>query len=84
MVVYLAGVRSVLMNTDERNEQIKEEKRKTALLKKVHAMMAFLEIPCANNYVNDEFMSVLDLYDILTNEEKLKVLVSKLRNKAFW
>jgi hypothetical protein len=24
------------------------------------------------------------LYDILMDEEKLRVLVSKLRNKAFW
>lgn len=30
-------------------------------------------------YVNTD-----DLYDILMDEEKLKVLVAKLRNKAFW
>jgi hypothetical protein len=27
---------------------------------------------------------VVELYEIFTDEEKLKVLVSKLRNKAFW
>ena len=26
----------------------------------------------------------VDLYDIFMDDEKLKVLVSKLRNKAFW
>ena len=25
-----------------------------------------------------------DLYDLFTDEEKLKVLVSKLKNRAFW
>lgn len=29
-------------------------------------------------------VSAYDLYDILMNEEKLKVLVAKLNNKAFW
>jgi hypothetical protein len=29
-------------------------------------------------------VDVVSLYDIFTDEEKLKVLVSKLHNKAFW
>jgi hypothetical protein len=29
-------------------------------------------------------ISMYDLYDILIDEEKLKVLISKIRNKAFW
>jgi hypothetical protein len=47
---------------------------------RVQPVMDFLKIPidvvgCVNT---------VDLYNILMDEEKLKTIVSKLRNKAFW
>jgi len=53
-------------------------------LRKIYKVMDFLEIPYDFEYDGDEGMNVRDLYDILMDDEKLRVLVSKLRNKAFW
>ena len=53
-------------------------------LRKIYKVMDFLEIPYDFGYDGDEGMNVRDLYDILMDDEKLRVLVSKLRNKAFW
>ena len=53
-------------------------------LRKIYKIMDFLEIPYDFGYDGDEGMNVRDLYDILMDDEKLRVLVSKLRNKAFW
>jgi hypothetical protein len=54
--------------------------------RKANKWAKFLDIPMwtlngddGRGYVNTD-----DLYDILMDEEKLKVLVAKLRNKAFW
>lgn len=50
-------------------------------------LMKFLEIPCTQGRVWERIpptVSAFDLYDILMDEEKLRVLVCKLRNKAFW
>lgn len=66
------------MNIDE-NEDLNEH------LNKIHHLFDFLEIPYHNSIITgSDHMSVFDLYDILMDEEKLRVLVSKLRNKAFW
>lgn len=53
-------------------------------LQKVHEVLDFLEIPYNKDYVGDETMNVRFLYDILMDEEKLRILVSKLKLKAFW
>ena len=53
-------------------------------LRKIYKVMDFLEIPYDFGYDGDEGMNVRNLYDILMDDEKLRVLVSKLRNKAFW
>ena len=47
-------------------------------------LIKFLEIPYEEAYYYEKHISATDLYDILMDEEKLRVLVSKLRNKAFW
>ena len=65
------------MNTDENED------------KKVRDALKVLEIPCEPVYSQKKNFWVnaidsKDLYDILMDEEKLRVLVSKLRNKAFW
>jgi hypothetical protein len=66
--------------TDETEEKVRKSK----------ALMNILDIPYLDktvyNTTTDDFANVCatDLYDILMDEEKLRVLVSKLRNKAFW
>ena len=50
-------------------------------------LMKFLEIPYTEGLVwqrTPPTVSAFTLYDILMDEEKLRVLVAKLRNKAFW
>jgi hypothetical protein len=69
------------MNTDEREEEYLNR------IKKSHQMLKILEIPTDSNGMvcwKPAKISSIDLYDILMDEERLKVLVSKLRNKAFW
>ena len=39
---------------------------------------------CAKEGVEIGAINLADLYDILVDEDKLKRLVSKLKNKAFW
>ena len=48
--------------------------------------MKILEIPYIDMPGFDEFANVYstNLYDILMDEEKLRVLVAKLKLKAFW
>ena len=49
--------------------------------------MEFLDIPCNTGGINFNMppsVYATDLYDILMDQEKLRVLVAKLRNKAFW
>ena len=52
-------------------------------------MCKILEIPFkhgidyGNKYICGD-MCILDLYDILMDEEKLRTITSKLKNKAFW
>lgn len=60
----------------ETDEELRE---RIVPMKKYHDVMNILEIPHGH-----ETMMIKDLYDILMDEEKLRVLVSKLRNKAFW
>ena len=71
---------------EEIQKRKSEESRERQLkIKKAQALFDFLEIPYHKSIIVDQdHMSVLDLYDILMDEEKLRVLVSKLRNKAFW
>jgi hypothetical protein len=66
-------------------EKLKEQDRQVALLDKATILMEALDIPVHSDVLSHwtEVYSV-DLYDILMDEEKLKVLVSKLHNKAFW
>ncbi|HET8792654.1 MAG TPA: hypothetical protein VFM31_02585 [Nitrososphaeraceae archaeon] len=42
-------------------------------------LMEFLEIPVSSGKVN-----ITNLYDVLMDEEKLRLLASKLKLKAFW
>jgi hypothetical protein len=61
-----------------------EQKRKQ---KKAIDTMEFLDIPCNKSAIAHHVPPTVyatDLYDILMDEEKLRVLVTKLRNKAFW
>jgi hypothetical protein len=61
-----------------------------ALPKKLRDFFVKLDIPIINSLgMNGQPSTRVKvngkiLYDILMDEEKLKVLVSKLRNKAFW
>ena len=87
--------RNVLMNTDEKGEYQNETideldemaksvgralKKNYEDLSRAHELMEFLEIPVASVGL----VSIIKLYDILMDEEKLKVLISKLHNKVFW
>jgi len=45
-----------------------------------HKLMELLEIPCKDI----SSISIIDLYDILMDDKKLKIIVSKLHNKVFW
>jgi hypothetical protein len=67
------------MSIDE-NKQVKLEKCERAL--------EALKIPVSHRYHSScpysGYVRVDDLYDILMDEERLRVLVSKVRNKAFW
>jgi hypothetical protein len=58
----------------EIKEEMEKRQRRDDLLK-------FLDIPHSPGSL---VISVDGLIDILMDDEKLKVLVSKLRNKAFW
>jgi len=60
---------------------------------KAISLMKVLEIPYTgilNNKTEDgkyhitSSVKVEALYDILMDEEKLKIILSKLKNKAFW
>ena len=57
---------------------------------KVRSFLNKLEIPIVTSTTQTGGLSInicvrgYELYDILTDENKLKVLISKLRNKAFW
>lgn len=65
---------------------------------KAISLMKVLEIPCTAIKINpncswsdqnciydrQSTINVDDLYDILIDEEKLRILVSKLKLKAFW
>lgn len=54
-------------------------------LDKAKDMMDFLGIPQHGDaWSHWTEVYAVDLYDILMDDEKLKNLVSKLRNKAFW
>jgi len=71
------------MNTRERNEQIKEELTHMMKLEMAWKILKILDIPHNDKALNSS-VPAIELVDILMNEEKLKVLVSKLHNKAFW
>ena len=84
------GKRADKMNTN--NDDLTEEREKLFEeigncvknnLNKIvitQELMEFLEIPTG---LAGQIKST-DLYDILMDKDKLKVLISKLRNKAFW
>jgi hypothetical protein len=62
-----------------------EDVAKHSKLEKADELMKLLEIPTIpRNPGCWTELYAIDLYDIFMDEEKLKVLVSKLRNKAFW
>jgi len=48
---------------------------------KAKQLMELLEIPVA---YYDDSIDIHSLYDIFTNEDKMKRIVSILKNKAFW
>jgi len=71
------GVARMLNETDKQYaERILSHNDK---YKKALDLCKMLDIPHSLNNIY-----IVDLYDILMDEEKLRVLVSKLRNKAFW
>lgn len=66
---------------------IDENEEKLLKIRKSHEMLKVLEIPTDSAGIvcwKPAKVSSTDLYDIFMDEEKLKVLVSKLHNKAFW
>jgi hypothetical protein len=68
------------MSTDKEKEYYDK-------IRKSHEMLKVLEILTDSSGVvswKPAKISSIDLYDILMDEEKLRVLVAKLRNKAFW
>lgn len=72
---------------EEKEAMIKKAKDIMAKCKAILSLMDFLEIPYSMGgafYQSPPTINTFDLYDILMDEEKLRVLVSKLRNKAFW
>jgi hypothetical protein len=79
------------MNTDEKDEYQNEVneiaksvgralKDNFDKLSRAQELMELLEIPVRTVGL----VSTIELYDIFMDDEKLKTLVSKLRNKAFW
>ena len=60
------------MNTEDFDEIQKK-------FKMARELMEFLEIPVSSGKVN-----ITNLYDVLMDEEKLRLLSSKLKLKAFW
>ena len=67
------------MNTGEIEEQ------RLSKIRKAKEMVKILEIPSYGGVCwKSDTIYAIDLYDILMDEEKLRVLVFKLRNKAFW
>lgn len=66
-------------------EFLEIENRKVANLGKAKEMMEFLGIPLIpSNLGHWHEIYAVDLYDIFTDQEKLQVLISKLRNRALW
>ena len=66
-------------------EDDKKFEERCLKIEKAHALLDFLEIPHNEpSYKGDDKISILDLYEVLTNEEKLNKIVSKLKLKAFW
>lgn len=56
-----------------------------AKIDRAHKLLDFLEIPHTITPIfGIERMSILDLYDILMDEKRPKIIVSKLKLKAFW
>lgn len=51
---------------------------------KAQSLMEFLDLPVIDSFGKWSSVYSHDLYDIFTDEEKLKKLVSKLKLKAFW
>jgi len=52
---------------------------------KMAEVLRLIGIPSRIDYFGaSQPPKIEDLYDIIMDEEKLKVLVSKLRNKVFW
>lgn len=71
------------MGIDIQRKREEFRARQEAVLK----IMDLLEIPCnaGDTWTREPpTVSAFELYDILMDPEKLQVLVSKLRNKAFW
>jgi hypothetical protein len=79
------------MNTDEKDEyqnEINEMAKNVGQslkdnfdkLSRAQELMELLEIPVRTVGL----VSTIELYDIFMDDEKLKTLVSKLHNKAFW
>ena len=72
------GIRQAL---DKRRKDIEKFRKAIKLIK-------FLEIPLSeiqsDDYYFKNHINASELYDILMDEEKLRILVSKLKLKAFW
>jgi hypothetical protein len=59
---------------------LEEIKKREAQAEKV---LDFLGIPCQHG-IPQPTVPATELVKILTDEKKMKVIMSKLRNKAFW
>ncbi len=57
-----------------------EENKKNQLASK---LMINLGIPLTTSPITTNFISIVELYDIFMDKEKLKELIFKLNNKAF-
>jgi len=78
-----------LVKQKERNDLIREQEEKNKVrvskLEKANALMEILEIPMIPALMGSwREVYAVDLYEIFMDEEKLRVLISKLRNKALW
>jgi len=69
------------IDMDVLQQRLEEIKKKQ---KRATEILDVLGIPHHPGIFDEPAVPVIDLVKILTDEKKLKVIVSKLRNKAFW
>ena len=77
---------AMCVSPEELEAMRKKDAERLVKYKRAIALMEILDIPC-NKWPAAHIPPIVeatDLYDILMDEEKLQILVSKLKLKAFW